>query len=536
MFNSVFAQPSSSSSVFSQFAAPAQPSSSSMFSQFAAPQVPPQAQPPSIFSQFGAPTSTPAPPPVEIQPPPRPTFSFQSIAPPQQPVASSSVFTPFTPQPVVTTVKAEPVIMQVSKVLSKEDWEAQLLAYVENNMLSLIFPEADDRMKMMGISAKDVDRRAARAGLWIEAFTDPTLGSRNYEVEEKLGDSLLKCLFVDFFTKLYKNFGPDEISKMVAYYASNIVFADIVKKVFPELISYINIDPRLKINDAIVADVFEANFAAIFNASQNQLRGLGHINCEKFLARVLALWFEKSGVSGFDIRYRLGDFKTQISQIFTRNDVQAPREIKTDVIYRGAGGATIQDKSKKRVVVKFNDGGIFQGTKTNNQIGFLRKYNARTPKGLFVGGSIEFDGVGNSKEEALGIAYSKAYEWLFPLEVDSPIYPGERVKVSITWAEQVKAKSDIAIFPEEYTRPLFEKLASEGLDYVTFEKIGKHKIEGQQFVVRMIGRRGDTSKFLTNGVSKGNHIRARRDAIEGYINIFVNLPDSHPFKFTKSTD
>lgn len=429
---------------------------------------------------------------------------------------------------------------QVSRHLSKEDWEAQLLAYVENNMLSMIFPEAEDRMRLMGISGRDADRKAARAGFWIEAFSDPTIGARNYEVEEKLGDGLLKCLFINFFTRLYKNFGPDEISKMVAYYASNIVFADVVKKVFPELISYINVDPRIKINDAIIADVFEANLAAIFNASQNQLSGLGYINCEKFLARTLAAWFEKSGVNGFDIRYRLGDFKTQISQIFTRNDVQAPREIKVAVNYRDAKGVTVEDKSKKRIVVKFNDTGAFgksaDGKKSPNQIGFLRQYNAKTPKGLFIGGAMEFDGIGNSKEEASAIAYSKAYEWLFPLEVDSPMYPGQRVKVSITWAEQVKAKSDVAIFPEEYTRPLFEKLAQDNLDYVTFEKIGKHKIEGQQFVVRMIGWRGLNSTYLSTGVSKGNHVRARRDAIEIYIGTTINLPESHRFKFTKNTD
>ena len=104
----------------------------------------------------------PAPTPTPISE--RPVFSFQSIAQPVPPTGPSaaSTFTKFTPA-TIRPALTEHTMMQVSKVLSKEDWEAQLLAYVENDMLSLIFPEVEDRMKLMGISSKDVDRKAARS-------------------------------------------------------------------------------------------------------------------------------------------------------------------------------------------------------------------------------------------------------------------------------------------------------------------------------------------------------------------------------------
>jgi hypothetical protein len=293
-----------------------------------------------------------------------------------------------------------------------------------------------------------------------------------------------------------------------------MVFADIIKKVFPTLTQYVYIDTRIPIDDAVMADLFESIFGALFLASESRFRGIGFHNCQRLLANIFNRWLliqDPTGKSGFDIRYAAGSLKTQIVQSFTRNGIPAPAERDIPVF------RNFIDEFGKRQTVKDISRTHIQVILGPEQVNFLSKFNARRNDRLLT--PVTFDGEGRLIGEASNDAYDKAYNWLAQVQIDSPIRG--RVFFSLRWAEEVKSEKDLKFFPREYLDPLEAKMKADGYSQVIFRALRKHKEEGNRFAIILRGYADGVEKFLSLGVSSGNHVRARRDAIEKYIGTVI---------------
>lgn len=485
---------------------------------------------------------------------PLPTFdsSFQpSSSQPSSSQPSSSRPTASRFPTSLNTLTPSGKIQPINRHLTKEDWKNQVLSYVSNHILILIFPDEKDRQKFMGVDEKGF----LKSGLWYEAFTDPTYVEStkadnedpdfNYEMIELRGDKTLGSIFEWIFGNASVRLDPDETSKMIAHYASNAVFAEIVHLVFPDLPNFIRIDSDIEIDDAVIADVFEANFGALKTVSERTLSGTGEFNCRRLLARILSEWFTKRRALGlpdnFEWRYKFGDFKTQSEQIFTRNNYQnqklpAPASRYNDVfqtVYEGSSMRTEVDIKKKGLMVML----------TRAHMNFLSQYKPYyidRSEAVDTSKSYSFKGEGTSKEIASRETYEKLYNWLNNIEVDDP-YGGRR-PISTEWSKNVKAKANLEAFPSEYLIPLYKKMQEDGYTRVYFEPIRKHKKEGHQFVVQLRGILTTPDgriidKPLRSGRSSGKHQTARRNAIEKYIGYDIVLSQDHPwYKNSKIKD
>lgn len=407
--------------------------------------------------------------------------------------------------------------VRTSEKISLTRNEKKILAFVEKYVLRVLFPE-DEAMRKMYLGISPMNPEYIQT--WLQAFTDPTASDRNYEVLETLGDEVTKTTLVTLIEGQFPTFQPSEISNMKAYYASNSVFSEIARLNMPNIDDYIQTDDTAKRQEdtpvdvyeemmsAIVADVFEACFGALFNVAEAQQRGSGHFLATKLFYKFFQNW---SG-GEIDISYRHGDYKTRVFNIFNRIGLGevGQLEIGKSNVYKDV-----------QVILR------------ENQIEFLNEYEAglNTTYKTYTGshnmkeksfkGTIIGQGSGPGIGSATKKAFEQALEYLGRIRVVDP-WSGKKVELGVEWSTKVKAFKDIQ--GSGYLREMKTQARKEGFQYFTFEVMRKHSIEGHLRIVRLLGVKvasdgSITESKLSVGRSTGDSREARNDAIRKYLGV-----------------
>lgn len=153
------------------------------------------------------------------------------------------------------------IITMASEVVDTEEevkWVNGLLKFLYDDIL----PHAvtDPKMRSMLVSAS-----AAR--IWIPAFTHSSYNpndGENYEVLEKLGDSVMKLNFTWYMIKRYSNINEGQLGRLSDHYLSKEFQANLSNSYgFSEYI-LTNLDLSIHVRE----DVLEAFFGALFTASE----------------------------------------------------------------------------------------------------------------------------------------------------------------------------------------------------------------------------------------------------------------------------
>lgn len=341
-------------------------------------------------------------------------------------------------------------------------WQKSLLRFLYINLIDRITKDEQEKRKYFISPPGELDRK----GIWFEAFTDPTIiGEPNYERLEKLGDAILHVAVIELLESHFPDSDPGDLDGLVSYYTSNVVFADMVKRLLPQIPGLIRIIPGVKINDAVLADIFEALFGAIHQVG-NLVDGKGQERSTALFSDLLFEWLTlTTGKPEFNAKFMQGDIKTQVEEIFTRNGVAPPPQ----TVYRS------DDYSRIYIEVKM----------THKQINFLQNSDPKI-RGLR---PQTFTADGTSKQLATRAVYTKVLEYL------------NANGVTTEWAGGIKSKSDLLGLAEidpELPILMVNKLKADGYDRVAFKKVAKHTVEGHQTVMILKGRRAKINKHDHN--------------------------------------
>ena len=338
------------------------------------------------------------------------------------------------------------------------EWQKKILAFLYRHLLVKIFPSEADRRQYLISPPGTPDRR----GIWFEAFTDPSIiGSPNYERLEKLGDAVAHASLTKILLIQFPDAEPGDLDGIVSYYTSNIVFADVIKRLLPDIPGLIRIMPGIIINDGVIADIFEAMMGAIYLIAELITPGLGHMIATKLFKALLDEWLiATTGDTLFDSRYMRGDIKTQVREIFTRMGCRAPEN-----------NPPIMSDDFSTITIEV--------PLTKYHTDFLDRQGKYIRPRTFVA-------EGPSKGLAIRRAYDKVFQYLSENDITTE------------WAAIIKSKNDFLAIkksdPEAY-EIVQRKFREGGYDQISFQKIGKHTIEGQQTVMVLKGRRSDNGLF-----------------------------------------
>jgi dsRNA-specific ribonuclease len=163
---------------------------------------------------------------------------------------------------------------------------------------------------------------------FYRAFTHDSYDYDNsYELLETLGDLMINTIVSNRIIEAHPNLNPKELSNMLAYYKSNKVFGDLIVTAFGEyklkdlifMSEYVSEDKYQK----IYADVFEALMYAVYISTNQVLPGIGYA-CAENVYKLLT----RGAIP--DIIHKMGDPKSIITEIFTKEEIDESPKKKED--------------------------------------------------------------------------------------------------------------------------------------------------------------------------------------------------------------
>nr|QBK91184.1 MAG: ribonuclease III [Pithovirus LCPAC202] len=300
-------------------------------------------------------------------------------------------------------------------------WINNLLKFLYNEILHHAIPDPAMRSKLVSANA---------ARVWIPAFThvsyNPNDGE-NYEVLEKLGDSIMKTNFTWYMIRHIKNITEGQLGRLSDYYLSKEFQANLSNKYGFSNHVLINLDLSIHVKE----DVLEAFFGALFMVAELYLPTF-HIGispttqirnppssvkvtpacdvCYKFLSSV----FERGDIQ-IDYSLFLGPATNQVKEIFEK-------------MGWGSGKNIIEEIEKEERLL--NGGFTITLTLTDRFLMWAGKYNQQYPQDKLIIRQREFAKV---TAPTLKVARAKAYE--------AGLQYLATLHITLDWADRVKAQS-----------------------------------------------------------------------------------------------
>lgn len=325
---------------------------------------------------------------------------------------------------------------------SLQEWREHLKGWVWDNILTYLTSKPE-------VAALYIDNQ--RLPMFELAFTHETYDfTNNYERLETLGDAIISELAFRFFSQRYPDFTPSQLSEMKSYYTSDVIQS--------QLLSGTGADGLVRIASGIgvgkydiIGDVFEALYAAVFNASESITPGIGNAACWN-------LFLRHYGNYNYDTDVAAGNYKTQVTQIFSRfARVGAPR-------------VEIRDTYNQAEVT------VSLGAEHYE---LLRNHRINIPRVDYIGKA-----TGISIRETSDRAYKQAYELL------------KSYGITTAWSKAAKLADEFQhrkIAP--YVPAVRQRYQEEGYERVTFETSRKMSADVNK-VIMLIGIRADGTQVL----------------------------------------
>lgn len=195
------------------------------------------------------------------------------------------------------------------EVVDEEDvYIDGLLAYLDK-LLANIIPDEKRRSKFF-----TEDTRYH----WRDAFTSETVDiNHNYELEEMLGDRVMKLVFADYLRRTRKGINESGLTELQNYYLTTIPQSQKAKEIgLDKWVRVLHGEPGPK----VLEDVLESFFGTLFTLSFDVDGGMGYQNAYAMLRYL----YQNEDI---DAQYELvknGAPKTQITKIFQMIGVPPP--------------------------------------------------------------------------------------------------------------------------------------------------------------------------------------------------------------------
>ena len=313
-------------------------------------------------------------------------------------------------------------------------WLQQLQSFL-NVLLTPITKDQAERNLFIGAKAMPI---------WAAAFTHETYAPApedNYEDLEYEGDAILKAVFPKYLRRRFPYLHKGEYTELNAAYMSKIMQAQLARQMgLSQYIRVTGID-RAILN--LETDVFESFFGALETVADSISDGLGYAKCYNMIVHI----FKDIEIDESKGR---GSAKTQVQQMFSRFDLNKPRE-------------TIDDRDIHNIK--------FTVTLEHQHVDFLRSYGVdiRNP-------NIGY-GQAPTKKEAEFEAYTQALKLLASYGIDT------------RWAEEAK---NIRDFSEpsvmKYVQQASERLRRDGFATMYFF-IPRKTVTAKGAIVQLVGVR-----------------------------------------------
>lgn len=209
-------------------------------------------------------------------------------------------------------------------------WLQGLQKYLYQTLLPLAEPDAQLRKQLVEQKSMNI---------WNIAFThesyDPNIG-KNYEELEKLGDGVMKMLFIKYLMKRFPNIDKGQISELSHRYLSKPEQAPIALKL--GLTAWIRTPLEKDIH--MFEDILEVVFGALLTVGDESYTiGAGYILCYNLLVNIY-------NTIDIDLSLAKGHVKTQVNQTFEKLKLDLPLEIWTPEQSSYGGTMTLQLNDK----------------------------------------------------------------------------------------------------------------------------------------------------------------------------------------------
>jgi dsRNA-specific ribonuclease len=208
----------------------------------------------------------------------KPSTNFVPVAAPKL-LTTFDIPTSVQQNPVVQPIPNE--IVDLSKLKNveetkeeKDKWAFNLFGFLQSFLSKWISD--------FGVVQDLTNSINSNFAVWVSAFTTDSYDPfNNYDVLEKLGDTVLKTTFTEYLLNRFKDkvdsgqINEKGISNLVIEYTSKIRQAGLSSTL--GLPKYVRINKNLPISVHISEDLFEALYGAIFKTGNNIRQGYGYI-------------------------------------------------------------------------------------------------------------------------------------------------------------------------------------------------------------------------------------------------------------------
>lgn len=202
--------------------------------------------------------------------------------------------------------------MSISQVDEDTQWLQSLQSFL-NKTLQIILPDKAKRFRLLDAESMKI---------WAKAFTHETVDyNDNYEELETLGDKMTGAAFTKYLLNKYPYLKKSHLTQL------NAKYMDVTYNNF--LARKLGFGPYIRVVTGaskifnIEADVFESFFGALSTIADDKIEGTGFVLCYNmiiYLFKDVKMNIDRAESSA----------KNQVQQIFTRFDLDAPKEDFTD--------------------------------------------------------------------------------------------------------------------------------------------------------------------------------------------------------------
>lgn len=279
------------------------------------------------------------------------------------------------------------------------------------------------------------------------------------EMLNYFGEIILKGFMAKHLMSQYPNYNKEDFNNMIVNISNNY--------------DLFLVTPN---TEHLKGQVLKNFFGALMQVSNSILNGIGFINCY----RMIQLIFD---VTLIPYEYRFKHPKTAVEQLFSP--------------FFG------KDKSKPILEIERNeDEFIFTITLTDEQMNFLKQH------GIYIKDPLlsKYSGVG--KKNVQKMAYEMALKKL------------NEYGINKNWSDQLKNQMEFN-HPSLviYKKPLNDKIAKEGYDYVYFASPSKTTTQTET-TIQLVGVKGDKKTILSSVIDEtgGNKLNYKVLLIQNYLN------------------
>lgn len=335
----------------------------------------------------------------------------------------------FSWQPLSTIIGKlrEAVVIQVTETAS---YLGKIKGYVPNKLTPSETKQWNERLRSkvleilkQAIVHDDLDKLYDdNVEVWHSAFTHPFYNpnpGKNYEVLEKLGDSVVKTAFIDYVTESRPTIDEAELTEGFNSVLSKISMGQISKSLgLPNVIRTILGTSTISINE----DLFEAFYGALYQSGERTIgQGSG-----QGLAYDVFWWLINDGYIVLPEKFQ-SPYITQVNTVFTSNGWGKGPTISKE---KEGPNFTVRLSLTKEAMVALSRGSkVLDVYDAKNKILYNIPYpvldDVKVKLLIREQGLIGY-GISKSLKMAMGEAYKQAYEKLKDLGILTQLNYEER--------------------------------------------------------------------------------------------------------------